>query len=232
MKTVTRIVRHGKQGSFELESVGDDSQVKAWRDHKFYELRLLEEIARRDLRGVYVDAGANLGNHSVFFGNFCPATRVIAIEPYAPNVEILKRNLKRNLVDIYRVIERAVGSVAGKVRVGRISDAACAAARVIPAKMENTRIRERGVTDVKLETLDVLLAGARDIAVIKLDVEGYEVDAVSGARNVIERDHPLIIAECFRGEDFEQLNKLLVPIGYSSDGKNWCASRTCIWTPK
>jgi len=228
MKTLRRIVRYGKRKPFELESIGADSQTRAWREHVFYERRLLEEIERRKLPGVYVDVGANLGNHFVFFWNYCPATEVIAIEPYAPNVEILKRNLKKNIFS-YRIIERAVGSAAGKVRVGRIDDVACAAARIIPEKMETDRIRLRGVTDVQMETLDTLLAGVHQIAVIKLDVEGFEAAAVEGAREVIKQHHPLIIAECFRGGDFDQLNNLLVPMGYVTDGKNWCASRTCIW---
>lgn len=34
---------------------------------EFYENRLLEKIKQMELDGTYIDCGANIGNHSVFF---------------------------------------------------------------------------------------------------------------------------------------------------------------------
>jgi hypothetical protein len=68
--------------------------------------------------------------------------------------------------------------------------------------------------------------------VIKFDVEGVEVEAIRGALQIIEMYRPLIVAECFRRSDFGAISELLKPLGYISDGKNWCVSRTCIWEPR
>jgi len=43
--------------------------------------------------------------------------------------------------------------------------------------------------------LDSVVDGTRRVAFIKLDLEGGEYDALRGAEALIERDHPLIVAE-------------------------------------
>lgn len=63
---------------------------------KYYEDDLLKAI--RNLRpvGVYVDVGAHIGNHTVFFAKECSPDHVIAIEPDSDNIEFLLQNVRAN----------------------------------------------------------------------------------------------------------------------------------------
>jgi len=216
-------VKHDRR-TFQMSAVGDDAQTTAWKCGTFYEWRLLKEIARRELKGTYVDVGANFGNHSVFFGNFCPADRVIAIEPFEETQRSLIENLKRHVPNStllsFAVSDRSTTASMHLTAAGQLGSA---------------RIKTLGEGSVIVKTLDELLKDVPNIVVIKIDIEGREVAAIAGGMQIIKKHRPLIVAECFRQHadapnDFDAINALLGPIGYVSDGVNWCVSRTCIWT--
>jgi FkbM family methyltransferase len=57
-----------------------------------------------------------------------------------------------------------------------------------------------GTIAVSAETLDSLVAGARP-TFIKLDIEGFEVDALEGARQTIERDAPILAICVYHRQD-------------------------------
>jgi hypothetical protein len=66
---------------------------------ELYEEPFLEYIRSLDLRGVYVDIGAHLGTHTVWFATMCPSTRVHAFEPLSRFADVVRRNVTLNELD-------------------------------------------------------------------------------------------------------------------------------------
>ncbi|MGI6740049.1 MAG: FkbM family methyltransferase [Brevefilum sp.] len=64
--------------------------------HSFYDIQTLEKIRSLNLKGTYIDIGANIGNHSIYFVNECRAMSVIAIEANRNLIHILQANLFAN----------------------------------------------------------------------------------------------------------------------------------------
>lgn len=62
----------------------------------WYEWPNLEFIRSLQVDGVYVDAGAHIGTHTLYFALFCPATHVYAFEPCRRWCDTLNRNLAAN----------------------------------------------------------------------------------------------------------------------------------------
>lgn len=62
----------------------------------FYEQRFLDYIRSLQIRGVYVDVGAYVGTHSLYFARLCNAARVYAFEPLTSNFDRLSANLVLN----------------------------------------------------------------------------------------------------------------------------------------
>ena len=93
------------------------------RDHlagRFYEMEELGLIAKRfPPGGVFLDIGANIGNHSLYACKFLDAALLIAVEPNPAALTILEKNFALNGIDeemcvIHRV---ALSDEPGIVRV-------------------------------------------------------------------------------------------------------------------
>jgi hypothetical protein len=67
-----------------------------------------------------------------------------------------------------------------------------------------------------LVALDDVLGEDRQVAVIQLDVEGHEQQALAGAMLTVERCRPLIVLETPPSTDWIEAN--LTPLGYRSEG--------------
>lgn len=176
----------------------------------FYEIELLEYLrfiatltGRRG--GVAIDVGANIGNHSIFFGTFL-ADRVIAVEPNPPVVEVLRHNLAINRVP-HALFDCAVGATAGEGAI------------VVDVATNNVGMArlERG-SGVKVETLDAIVdaAGARGrVWLVKIDVEGGEIAALEGARGLLRRERPHVVAEVATQAQDRAIRALLEEEGYA-----------------
>jgi FkbM family methyltransferase len=80
-----------------------------------------------------------------------------------------------------------------------------------------SRVRWRDNEEVNLVAVDDVVGSDRRVAVIQLDVEGHEQQALAGATLTIERCRPLIILETPPEADWFAAN--LEPLGYRADGR-------------
>lgn len=182
----------------------------------FYEADLLEHLARCGPRGgVYVDVGANIGNHSVFFGRFL-ADHVVAIEPNPALLPLLERNLRINGVDHRTVIPGAMGarSGTGSLVPREGFEGNDGAQHVVPLTG-----RTDGAT-VEVDILDHVLsqlgpAIGSDVRLLKLDIEGMEIEALRGAPALLERQGPDVVVEAAADGDHRRVRSLLAGYGYS-----------------
>lgn len=145
----------------------------------FYESVVLDEIRRRVAGGVIVDAGAMVGNHTAYLAEFVAHTAIHAFEPWPANLQLLRAN-----------VERYPGVTVHPVA---LSDAEGWVAMSAPAGNQGHAAIGTGDVLVPTVTLDSLYL--RDVALIKIDVEGHEPQVLAGARATIARWHPLIVIE-------------------------------------
>ena len=96
--------------TFEIALPGHDPYFirKFERKRSFYEADVLLHLAHRGPRGgLFLDVGAHVGNHTLFFASFL-ADHVIAIEPNPATATLLRRN-----VDFRRIWIGDVASMLG-----------------------------------------------------------------------------------------------------------------------
>lgn len=134
-----------------------------------------------------VDIGANLGLTAVAMAPH--ASRLLAVEPNPATADCLLFNLELNGLDHVEVAQTALGDGDGEVS---FHTAAFSAGSHI-ADADDTR----PTTRVPMTTLDAALAarGVSDIGFIKLDVEGFERQVITGAAATMAACRPVIFAE-------------------------------------
>jgi len=123
------------------------------------------------------DVGANVGAYTLLFARWAgPDGRVVAFEPAPASAAGLRRHMKLNgLARGVDVIECAVSDTVGSASFD--SDGASGANALTSAN------GGRGVITVETTTIDAFCA-SRNLRpdVIKIDVEGVELDVLKGAR--------------------------------------------------
>lgn len=170
----------------------------------FYEQSDLEVLFEHIKPGaVCVDVGANTGNHTVFFAKVLNASKVIPIEPNPDTVRILERSIAANElanVDCSK-LGIGVGKEAGQfdLVVGRRGY--LGTARLSPST-EGT---------IPVQALDDLIAEPVDL--IKIDVEMMEIEVINGARQIINRDQPILLIEA-QDENIAALLAILDDLSY------------------
>ncbi|GAB2753880.1 FkbM family methyltransferase [Streptomyces bullii] len=170
---------------------------------KFYEHAFLDYIASLQIPGTYLDVGACIGTHTVFFALCCPSDRVYAFEPRSVAMQRLRRNLELNgLESRVETSQWALSDTEGTVDV-RLD------------RVNHTLHTRR---------LDTLVKGP--VAVIKLDIEGMEAQALAGAREILRNYRPRVFAEAHTEEEMAGILSVLEPHGYQATGRVFNASPT------
>ena len=148
---------------------------------------------------VILDGGANEGLFSLYAARRVGSRgSVVAVEPSARELERLKANVALNHLDNVRPFGVALGSGRGEVSFA-VAQARHAGMNAIEAQDAGQRTADWAASrvTVPLETIDELVAqsGLHRLDLIKLDIEGAEVDALGGALATIARFRPTILLE-------------------------------------
>lgn len=174
----------------------DRGTLIGWSVHFFgtYEPEVQTEI-RRWLRpaDVAVDVGANVGWHTLLMGALVgPAGRVYAFEPNETTRARLVAAVQANHLAHVIVDPRAV---ADRRRVAGFE--APAAGHVWDGTGRLTSEVAGGATRVECLTLDAFVAerGVDRLALIKIDVEGWELPVLRGARQLLKSLRPVVVFE-------------------------------------
>lgn len=139
---------------------------------------------------LFLDVGANVGVYSILASGAVGA-RTIAIEALPETFAKLRQNVAINEMDArVECINVAVSDHAGTIRFTSGHDAMNHVA--VAGEEDNTCL-------VSVRPLDELLAGRRP-AIMKIDVEGYELPALKGARDLLSHDGLQAIVIEFLGQ--------------------------------
>ena len=180
-------------------------------DGCFYEIKMLQYISSLRLGGTYIDAGANIGNHTVFFGMFCNAVRVVSFEPVAENIELLEKNVEGNGLSGKTVIcKHGVGAMHY-----------FAEAQTFPHNMGMCKITSSTNGEIEVIQIDEYVAenpGMPGVTMIKIDVEGMDLEVLKGAEKTISKYRPHLFVEAATKEELDALDAHLSSRGYKQLG--------------
>lgn len=171
------------------------------------EVELLGQILKPG--AVVVEAGANIGAHTVPLARACAPGRLYAFEPQQPVFQALCANLVANGITNVTALPEACGEAEGRVRMPAIDYGA-------PQNFGSVAVLDADSPmpghEVRLTTIDGLnLAACR---LIKIDVEGSEPRALRGAAETIRRCRPVLYVENLVAEQQQEVISLIDGFGY------------------
>ncbi len=138
-------------------------------------------IARRVPAGAtVVDAGANVGAYTLPFARLVgPSGRVVAVEAHPLTHDFLARNIAANGLAQASALQLALGAEAGM--------SAIAYTDANPGETHVAADAGEAALQVRVYPLDDVLAGLgiTRIDYLKIDVEGFELPVLQGARGII-----------------------------------------------
>ena len=205
-----------KYGSFKLPPDHVRPVTECIRAGKVHQDQVIEFCVKQlqQRRGAVVSAGSYIGDFLPAFSRACQS-KVYAFEPVLENYSYAKENIKLN--DLQNVILQNAGlsdhfgSVSIKTTENDIKLGGASS------------IQEFGNETAILVKLDDVLDPFERIALIQLDVEGHEKEALAGASRTLSRWQPVIVVEEWKGGE-----KLVLP-NYTK-GKKIQGDR--VWMPK
>ena len=166
-----------------------------WAKGQFYESGVLKHIRKLGLTGTYIDVGMNRGNHTLFFAHLCNSREVLSFEPFLYHIKNAERLLELNGVrDKVRMFNIALSSKKSRIDLSFGN-------------------KTTSALTVRLD--DISPDG---VSLIKIDVEGGEMEVLKGALSTIRKDKPYIIVEIF-DESLDETTKFIENLGYKRGRK-------------
>jgi len=179
-----------------------------WDGPQLDRLAALCEARRID---CFVDVGANSGFYSVMFALRNFAERIIAFEPEPENYARLMANLELNgLTGRIEARALALGNTAGEVILYQGPSYNRGEATIANPDQTPKEVTHL-VRQVRFDD-EFTLAGQRMI--IKMDVEGYEFQALAGMERTLRDNAGYVQVELF-SDRLDELKQLFAGVGYS-----------------
>jgi FkbM family methyltransferase len=185
---------------------------------------VLAEIIRTSVKpgDLVIDRGANAGRHSInFLRALAGRGKCIAIEPNPAMVDLIRQRLAGHTFEPnLHLLQAAVGDKIGTARFN-VFDTNPALSRMLTSP-EVTEYAAREITVDVIRMDDI--PRAQRVAFIKIDVEGHEIPALLGARQILKLDQPFVFFECNIGETTAQFGAKLFDIFDEAGYTIWSAA--------
>ncbi len=169
--------------------------VKEYYQRGGYEtesVKLLQQVARED--SLIFDVGTNIGLISLALLSHCASCTVVAFEPSPHTIHLLSATMQESKYsDRWIIIPKAVGNQIGTLDFFTSSPEMSA----FDGFRDTKRAGETRKISVPVTTIDAEWQeiGRPRVSVIKVDVEGAELDVLRGAIKCIDSEKPYILTE-------------------------------------
>jgi FkbM family methyltransferase len=176
----------------DLEDKGISRTLLLFGERELEHKIMLERVLRPGM--TVLDIGANIGYYALMeLGMIGRSGTLIAVEPSPSNIELLRRNLALNNWTGIEVHQAAMSDKSGQ-------------RAFFMSEMSNLNtfhdtgtgaLHLKGTTiEVETTTIPTIMAG-RPLDLVRMDVEGHEVEVLSGLLPSVERGEmaPMIIFE-------------------------------------
>lgn len=172
------------------------------------ELFLLSDIVQNIHDPIFIDVGANVGQHSLYMSKYC--REVHAFEPYKRVSRLLEEKIRLNKVQNITIHKLGLNDNDAELQFfePESHNTGTGSFLLDQASKSKSSLMLRVVNgDAYLESLKL-----PKIDLIKIDVEGFEKNVICGLSNSLYRFRPIVVMEFSESTQrvFKDLNALML----------------------
>jgi len=207
--------------SYELD-LNEHVEFRAYFDgvYDYRTVYLMRRILSRIDAPVYMDVGANIGNHLLPVARL--AKKVIAFEPNPLMIRKLEDNLKRNNIENVLLFKFGISNTNEELPFYSNSANPGAGSFVTEDRALN-RPPAANILSVKKGDEIVEKMELTKLDFVKIDVEGYEYEVIAGLRKTLELFKPIVMFEFMGKASHQKFQSLKSLYGLFPDGYHVCA---------
>lgn len=174
----------GRELKFHLSDPSDVIQRHHARGHFYSETQLLRHANFIIPRRAVIDVGSNVGNHAIFYAAHTPAERVYVFEPNPAARTVLEKNVALNGLD---------NVVMDFARYGLGKESANGSVFAPAHNLGAGRLVAEEDGEIEIRRLDDF--NLKNVAFVKIDVEGMEIEVLDGAVATLRRNRAVLAVE-------------------------------------
>ena len=182
--------------------------IKEYGEYSESEVEIFRAILKPG--DVAMDVGANMGTHTLAMARLVGKYGyVIAFEPQAIVFQTLCANMALNSIENADCVNAIVSSVNGYSKLPRFD-------YTKEGNFGGISVKEYNIGgQIPCVTLDNAFPNPGKLSLIKIDVEGMELEVIIGASNIINRIKPTLYVENDKLEKSEALISAILDMGYN-----------------
>jgi FkbM family methyltransferase len=158
-----------------------------------------------------IDMGAYIGTHTMSLVDGVGASgKVVTFEPQPWAYKGIKKSLAKNKIKNVKVVNAGLSDKKGKIKF--CSDSSGSSS--VCTERSAGRKKWAEVYDIPIVTLDSY--NLKRVSIMKVDVEGHELNALMGAKKTIEKCRPVIVLEVWRKRTnrFQKIKDFMESVNY------------------
>jgi FkbM family methyltransferase len=204
-------VRHGVKYRLDISDYVEHYIYFGFSDDSHEELFRLAKGKR-----TIIDVGVNIGSVIMNLSRHAPDAAIFGFEPDPKNFAKAAANISLNDFGNITLVKKGLGEKAAAVKLYRVNSANEGMNRIL----KNSE--DAGGEEIAIITLDAFSEENKlgDMDLIKIDVEGYELNVLRGARHILQTRAPLLFIELddenlkAQGDSAGALLRFLQDLGY------------------
>ena len=212
-KSIRKVSRNNINYVLDISNVVDHFIYFGFKERVFDPVK--EEIERSQ---VIFDVGANIGTTSMYFASMNKMAKVFAFEPHPGTFCRAMENLQANNFRNIFFYQLGFGSKPDHVKLYEVNANNPGMNRVIPGNNDFPFVT------ITIDAIDNFVENRdiKKIDFIKIDVEGFESEVISGAKYTLQKQKPVLFLEVDdnnlrdNNSSAHELIKILLSYGYTS----------------
>jgi FkbM family methyltransferase len=163
--------------------------------HIYRSIRLAKKLLNKKF--IILDIGGGIGATVKLFSQFFPENKIMVFEPINDNFNAIKSRFSSDTN--IEVINFAVGNENSIKKINIANRITSSSILPLEADLNSAVFNEKNLGQTRVESIEIvrlddfMLSDHNEIGIMKIDVQGFELDVLKGAEATLKRTDILVL---------------------------------------